>query len=120
MHLEGFEEAVKQAWNCAFSNVDACRAVDIKLRATAKALQSWCMRNIGSVRAQLFMSRELIAQLDAAQDSRQLSLEELALRKELKMHSLGLASMARTIARQRSRIRLGGREHTVFPPPSMP
>jgi hypothetical protein len=43
------------------------------------------MHNIGSVCTQLFMARELIAQLDAAQDHRQLSVEELSLRKELKM-----------------------------------
>ena len=79
--------------------------VDFKLRAIAKALQSWSMRNVGSVRLQLFMAREIIAQLDAAQDTRLLTDEELSLRKELKMHTLGLASLARTIARQRSRIR---------------
>ena len=63
------------------------------------------MRNIGSVRLQLLMARELIAQLDAAQDYRLLSEEELALRSDMKRHSLGLASLARTIARHRSRIR---------------
>lgn len=51
------------------------------------------------------MAREIIAQLDVAQETRQLSDEELSLRDELKGHSLGLASMARTIARHRSRIR---------------
>jgi hypothetical protein len=85
--------------------VDACRVVDFKLRKTAKALQSWRMQNIGSVRSQLFMARELIAQLDVAQESRMLSDEELSLRKGLKLQSLGLASVARTIAHQRSRIR---------------
>ena len=63
------------------------------------------MRNVGSVRLQLFMAREIIAQLDAAQDTRLLTDEELSLRKEPKMHTLGIASLARTIARQRSRIR---------------
>jgi len=51
------------------------------------------------------MARELISQLDAAQEHRQLSDEESMFRKELKLRSLGLASLARTIARQRSRIR---------------
>jgi hypothetical protein len=103
--LDGFEHVVKQAWDCNVVAVDACRVVDFKLRKTAKALQSWRMQNIGSVRSQLFMARELIAQLDVAQESRMLSDEELSLRKGLKLQSLGLASVARTIAHQRSRIR---------------
>jgi hypothetical protein len=63
------------------------------------------MRNIGSVRLQLFMGRELIAQFDATQESRELSEDERSLRSDLKRQSLGLASLARTIARHRSRIR---------------
>jgi hypothetical protein len=102
VRLDGFEEVVRQAWDRDVPNADACRVVDVKLRATAKALQSWSMRNVGSVRAQLFMAREFIAQLDAAQEVRSLSNEELSMRKDLKMRSLGLASLARTIARQRS------------------
>lgn len=54
---------------------------------------------VGSVRSQLFMAREIIAQLDAAQEHRDLSDEELSLQRDLKQHSLGLASMVRTIAR---------------------
>ena len=60
---------------------------------------------MGSVRLQLLMARELIAQLDAAQETRMLTDDELSLRGELKCRSLGLASLARTIARHRSRIR---------------
>ncbi|XP_066374649.1 uncharacterized protein [Miscanthus floridulus] len=66
--LDGFEEVVKQAWDCHLPGADACRVLDHKLRKTAKELKSWSMRNIGSVRSQLFMARELIAQFDAAQE----------------------------------------------------
>jgi hypothetical protein len=86
-------------------DVDSCRRLDIKLRTTAKALKRWSSCTIGSVRLQLFMSRELIAQFDKAQESRQLTAEERSLRAELKGRSLGLASLNRSIARQRSRIR---------------
>lgn len=58
------------------------------------------MKSIGSVRSQLFMARELIAQFDKAQESRLLSDGEQALHKNLKLMSLGLASLSRTIARQ--------------------
>ena len=69
MRLDGFEDVVRQAWDRSLSNIDACRVLDFKLGRTAKALQSWSMRNIGSVRMQLLMARELIAQFDAAQES---------------------------------------------------
>lgn len=63
------------------------------------------MKNIGSVRSQLFMARELIAHFDRAQESRALSGAERELHAGLKLMSLGLASLSRTISRQRSRIR---------------
>lgn len=103
--MDGFEDAVREAWDCELPGADMCRLLDFKLRKTARALQSWSMKNIGSVRSQLFMARELIAQFDKAQEHRQLSEGEHTLRKQLKMISLGLASLSRTIARQRSRLR---------------
>jgi hypothetical protein len=51
------------------------------------------------------VARVIIYELDVAQETRQLSAEELELRRELKANTLGLASLARTIARQKSRIR---------------
>lgn len=54
---------------------------------------------------QLFMARELVAQFDAAQDHRPLSDDEWLMRAEFKRLSLGLASLARTIARCRARTR---------------
>jgi hypothetical protein len=62
VRLEGFEDVIRQACDCPLSNIDACRVLDFKLRRTAKALQSCSMRkrNIGSVRLQLLMDRELI------------------------------------------------------------
>jgi hypothetical protein len=79
---------------------------DAKFRRTAKALKSWSMRNIGSVRLQRFMARKLIAQLDAAQENRLLK-EEGLMGADLKCRSLGFASLARTIARHRSQMVLG-------------
>lgn len=104
VRLEGYEDAVKKAWDAPLPGADACRLLDFKLRRAAKALQSWSM-NIGSVRSQLFMARELIAQFDKAQESRPLTAAEQADHRNLKFWSLGLASLSRTIARQRSRTR---------------
>ncbi|XP_066373323.1 uncharacterized protein [Miscanthus floridulus] len=85
-------------------NADAFRVLDHKLRNTAKALKSWSMKNIGSINLQLIIAREIVARLEAAQERRILSVEEVALRKRLKWRCLGLASMSRTIACQRSRM----------------
>lgn len=103
--LDGFDQTVAEAWNADIPGADPCRRLDVKLRNTARALQAWSMKNIGSVRSQLFMARELISQFDKAQERRTLTDDERALHSSLKVLSLGLSSLSRTICRQRSRIR---------------
>ena len=103
--LDGFQEVVADAWDAELPGADPCRLLDFKLRKTAKALQSWSMKCIGSVRSQLFMARELIAHFDKEQETRVLTQDECAMHSQFKLMSLGLASLARTIARQRARLR---------------
>jgi hypothetical protein len=50
------------------------------------------------------LTREVILGLDIAEESRTLSDEERRLRNELKFRCLGLASLNRTIIRQRSKL----------------
>jgi hypothetical protein len=95
---------VAQGWNCSIPNADACRVLDHKLRSTAKALQSLSQKHIGSIRIALAIANEVIFKLDQARDHCSLSAEELQLRSQLKMKGLGLASLAHTIAIQRSRL----------------
>lgn len=102
--LPGFLDVVTSAWEPTLLHADAFRIMDYKLRNVARALKSWSMRNIGSVRVQLAVAREVILRLDCAQESRALSLEEITLRRDMKCKCLGLVSLARTIARQRSRL----------------
>lgn len=103
--MEGFIEVVTSAWSVGLHNADACRLLDFKLRNMAKALRAWNAKSIGSVRSQLIMARLIVGELDIAQEARTLSDDEIALRRELKHTILGLASLSRTIARQRSCIR---------------
>lgn len=79
-------------------------ALDNKLRATSKALQRWSDRWIGNVKLQTLIALEVIARIDRAMDTRELSMGEHGLRKVLKQKLLGLASLQRTIARLRSRM----------------
>ena len=61
---------------------------------------------MGSVRLQLAIAKEIVYRLDSAQDSRFRILApcELNLRRKAKLCSLGLASLQRTLLRQRARI----------------
>ena len=70
----------------------------------AKALTSWSAKHIGSVRLQLAIAKETVLRFDCAQDTRILAPHELALRRKAKLCSFGLASLQRTICRQRSRV----------------
>jgi hypothetical protein len=62
------------------------------------------------------MAKEILHQLEIARDSRELSDSEEWLRKKLKLHCLGLASLERTIARLWSRMLYlrEGDANTVF------
>jgi hypothetical protein len=59
---------------------------------------------VGSVRLQMVVANEVILKLVQAMDMQSLSLEEQALRKELKFKCLGLASLSRTLAWQHSHL----------------
>ena len=59
---------------------------------------------VGSIRLQLAMAREVIHRFDEQEESRTLDAWELDTRRGLKVKVLGLASLLRTIQRQRSRI----------------
>jgi hypothetical protein len=85
-------------------HVDPFRILDYKLRSMAKTQRSWSMSKVGSVRLQLAVAREVIHRFDVADESRDLAAEELELHNELKLKCLGLSSLSRTIARQRSRL----------------
>lgn len=103
--IEGFMDVVTVAWGGQLVDADACRCLDHKLRTLAKALKSWRASCVGNVRLQLAAARDVVYELDLAQESRLLSPGELDLRRELKANILGLASLERTMARQRARTR---------------
>jgi hypothetical protein len=102
--LPDFEAVVEAGWSAALYHVDPFHALDIKLRSVAKTLKSWSAKRIGSIRLRLAIAREVILGLDVAEESRLLSDHEKRLRNELKFKCLGLASLNRTILRQRSKL----------------
>ena len=76
----------------------------LKLQRLSKGLQKWIHRKVDNVKLQLAMAKEILHQLEIARDSLALSQGEEWLRRKLKGHCLGLASLERTIAHLRSRV----------------
>lgn len=91
--IPGYLSAVEQGWRCDSAITNPFGRIDQLLRNTAKHLQSWSQRSVGQIKEQLLMAKEIILQLDRAEEHRQLSDRELALRRELKLKRLGLSSL---------------------------
>jgi hypothetical protein len=102
--LDGFLDEVAALWASGPVSENPLFNLDRKLRCLSRGLQRWSQRKVGSIRDLMLMANELISRLDVAQESRALSPDEGGLRCGLKRRVLGLASLERTIARQRARV----------------
>jgi hypothetical protein len=100
--VSGFQEAVKQNWEAPVQSNCTVEHLFLKLQRLSKGLQKWGQRKVGNIKLQLEMAKEILHCLEIERDSRQLTENEEWLRKKLKLHCLGLASLERTIARLRS------------------
>lgn len=76
-----------------------------KLKRLNRSLQSWSQKDVGHVKSQHAFARDVLHQLEIAQDTRLLTPEEDWLRATAKRHCLVMSSLERTMARLRSRIR---------------
>ena len=104
IRAQGFMDVVKLAWSTTPVATNDYLTLHNKLRTTAVSLQRWSDRWIGNVKLQILVALEVIKQLDVAMETRTVSDAERAPRKCLKKKLLGLSSLERTIARQRSRL----------------
>jgi len=102
--IPGFLDVVKLNWEVPVQSNCVIERLFIELHRLSKGLQKWGQRKIGNIKAQLELAREILHRLEIERDSRALSEREELLRKKLKLHCLGLASLERTIARLCSRI----------------
>jgi len=103
--FDDYIDVVLEAWKRPANIQDPMLRLDAMLRSLVRDLQRRAAERISEIKAQLLMARELVLRLDSAQERRQLSEAENGLRKRLKMRCLGLSSLERTMARQRSRVR---------------
>jgi endonuclease/exonuclease/phosphatase family metal-dependent hydrolase len=102
--MDGFFQAVQEAWDRPLSTTLPIKRLHIKLSRVAKNLKKWKRGKIGNTRLQLAIAKEIILQLELAQESRTLTAEELDLRRRLKIRSTGLAVIEKSRMRQRSRL----------------
>ncbi|XP_073363320.1 uncharacterized protein [Aegilops tauschii subsp. strangulata] len=82
--LDGFQQLVVEAWNSVAADPDPFRTLYFRLKATRHPLQGWSTRTLGY-----------------GAGHRPLSPSEAWLRRELKRTYLGLASLKRSIPRER-------------------
>jgi hypothetical protein len=105
VHMLGFFECVTEAWTRDVPiNQNAFGVLHIKLSRTAKALKIWSKSLIPHVKLALAICREVINQLEKAQEDRNLTSAEISLIRHLKKRILGLAVIQKSRARQRSRL----------------
>ena len=104
-NLPGFHEAVLHSWEEPVQPCCCLERISIKLKRLTRALQSWSQKQTGNIKEQLALARHILHHLEMARDHRLLSDDEDWLRRKLKSHCLALASLERTIARLRSRVR---------------
>ncbi|KAE8800464.1 hypothetical protein D1007_23955 [Hordeum vulgare] len=89
-HTDGYLQAVKEAWAISELERDPFWRLVARLKATAWHLQSWSAKKIGDVSRQLLIAREQLTRLKWA-----------ATQLQLKGAYQGLASLERSISRQR-------------------
>lgn len=102
--MEGFRDLVQQVWCKPVHSALPIKRLHIKLVRLAKGLKRWRKEKIGDTRLQLAIVKEILLQLEAAQEVRTLTQQELDLRRRLKIRSTGLAAIEQATIRQRARL----------------
>jgi hypothetical protein len=100
VNMQDFKDVVSEAWNRDTPNhLNHMLTLHVKLGRTAKALKSWSESLVSHARVAMAICRDVILQLEVAQESRSLSAGELDLVKVLKLRILGLTAMEKSRAR---------------------
>jgi hypothetical protein len=96
---------VQEAWNRDTPhNLNHLTMLHVKLGRVAKALRRWSTKLMPRTKVIMAVCREVIEQLQGAQESKQLAMGEILLIQTLKSKLLGLAAIEKSRARQKSRI----------------
>ena len=102
--IQGFKEQVADVWNKPVSLHNPFLRLHTKLQRTAKRFRSLSRSLIGNNKLLLLAAKQLIWILDVVQEFRQLSDEELLLKRDLKNRFLAMSTIEKLRGRQQSRI----------------
>ena len=102
--MDGFRDLVEQVWSKPVHSSLPIKRLHTKLARVAKGLKRWHGEKIGDTRLQLAIVKEVLLQLEAAQEFRTLTQQELDLRRRLKIRSTGLAAIEKSRIKQRARL----------------
>jgi hypothetical protein len=102
--LQGYDEVVADAWQKEVRIVNPYLQLHTKLQRTSKALTKWARSMIGSNKLLLCAAKMLIGILDVVQDFRQLSDQEISLKRDLKVKFLGMTAVEKLRAKQSARL----------------
>jgi hypothetical protein len=76
LNLEGFDEALREAWVCDPIIADPFRRLDALFRNAAEFFQARGEKKVGNIKLKIAMENTLILMFDVGQESRALSHEE--------------------------------------------
>ena len=102
--LQGYHEVISEAWNKELHVVNPYLRLHTKMERTSKALRKWARSMIGNNRVLMCAARMLIGILDVVQDFRQLSEQEIRLKRDLKVKFLGMTAVEKLGAKQAARL----------------
>jgi hypothetical protein len=103
--MPGFYEVVSQAWNRQVqTSLNRLSVMHAKMSKTAKALKFWAKSLLPQSKIAMAVCREVILQLETAQEFRPLSQEECAFMSKLKSRIMGLTTIEKCRTRQKLRI----------------
>ena len=102
--MDGFQDLVHDIWNRPVATALPIKRLHIKMARVAKGIKRWKKEKIGDTRMQLAIVKEVLLQLEAAQEHRLLTDIELHLCRRLKDRSTGLTAIEKSRIRQRSRL----------------
>jgi hypothetical protein len=103
--MPGFMERVMEAWSATIpSQCNSLATLHLKLSRTAKALKAWSKTVIPQGKLTMAICREVVDQLETAQEDRHLTVDETNLIKHLKVRFLGLAAIEKSRAKQKLRL----------------
>jgi hypothetical protein len=104
VNMDGFKEMVQQVWSKPVHSTLPIKRLNTKLARLANGIRRWHREKVGDTRLQLAIVKEVLLQLEAAQENRLLTNQENELRRRLKARSTELAAIEKSRIRQRSRL----------------